>query len=595
VTRPAALPTIVPAGADSIGYIRVSTEQQAGEMRTSLPEQRRALEDRARTLGRILDPAAVFVDAGISGATAEGRPAFMAMLAYCEENPRAAGDGVILVLNDSRFGRFDDPEEATHWRFVLKKLGWVVRFAEGDDVTDVFARGVIRFIGSAQASEYRANLKRTAKRASRATAAEGRWQNRAPLGYRRLATRSDGSQRVLEASQRKADDEVTRLTPGPAIEQEIVRFVFESYAAGDMTLGKLVLQMQSRWPSKRWSVPTLNAVLKNEVYVGDVIWCRRPHDKSEQRKHRVRPREEWVIVRDAHPALIGRELFAEVQTRLALNKRETRATVGGYPLSGMIKCATCGSGIVGGGGRRGPVNDPDRYRFYRDGAAYKIPNPCPGLIVTLRKRWLEPTIVREIAKVVEDARVQSIIIEELDRALEALFDTTAARRAQLAKEREQLLAKRARIVSAIAGNTLTSAEAAPTMTEIRAQVSSAEAELERMQFSERQAAGISQIRDRLVAMARDFGSSALRAGGSQLRELIRPWLASAEYSKDTRTITLKIRRIPDVMGLPGGDSVWNQMSRAREVRKTKQTGLIVTRRIKVPPITNPGRKRRKAG
>jgi DNA invertase Pin-like site-specific DNA recombinase len=193
MTDPSALPLF-----DTLEYRRVSTEQQAGDDRTSLGEQHRANMELARKLGRVLDPRAVFEDPGVSGATAEGRPGFMAMVRYCEAHPRPrSAPGVILVLNDSRFGRFDDPEEATHWRFVLKRLGWHVRFAEGDDVEDGIARGVLRFIGSAQASEYRANLKRTARRASRATAEQGRWQNEAPIGYRRLATRTDGSQRVL--------------------------------------------------------------------------------------------------------------------------------------------------------------------------------------------------------------------------------------------------------------------------------------------------------------------------------------------------------------------------------------------------------------
>lgn len=597
MTPLASTPTAVPAGADCVGYIRVSTEQQAGDARTSLPEQRRALIERARTMGRVLDSSAVFVDAGISGATAEGRPAFMALLSFCEAHPRSAGDGVILVLNDSRFGRFDDPEEATHWRFVLKRLGWVVRFAEGDDVVDGIGRSVMRLIGSAQASEYRANLKRTAKRATRATAEQGRWQNRAPLGFRRLATRTDGAQRILEAGQRKSEDEVTRLTPGPAEEQEIIRFAFETYAAGQVSLGKLVMQLRERWPARPWVAATLNPMLKNPAYVGDVVWCRRPHDKADRKRARVRPREEWVIVTDAHPALVSREVFAEVQRRLAMNKKETRATAGGYPLSGMITCATCGLPFTGGGGRVGPEHDRDRYRAYRDSSVYKIPNPCKGLISTLNKRWVEPAVVRAIAGVVSDERVQRIIVEELDRALEAMFDTTAARRAQLTKERKDLLARRARLVDAVAKETFSASEAASAMTELRAKIASTESELERLQFSQRQASAVSDLRDRLVQMAADFEGTALRAGGTALRELVRPWLASAVYSKDTRTITLRIRRIPDVMGLPGGDSVWNQMSRARESGKTTKGGLIVTRRIKVPPLIRKGDKhpRRRVG
>jgi DNA invertase Pin-like site-specific DNA recombinase len=234
---------------DTLGYVRVSTEQQATEQKTSLTDQRRLIVDKARAMGRVLEAAAIFEDAGVSGATAEGRPAFMAMLRYCESNPRPAkAIGMIFVLNDSRFGRFDDPEEATHWRFVLKRLGWRVRFVEGDEVEDTFARGVIRFIGSAQASEYRANLKRTAKRAARSTAEKGLWQQEAPLGYRRLATRTDGAQRVLEIGQRKADDEVSRLTLGPEEEVEAIRTMFDGYANRHLSLGMLMTDMASRFP-----------------------------------------------------------------------------------------------------------------------------------------------------------------------------------------------------------------------------------------------------------------------------------------------------------------------------------------------------------
>jgi hypothetical protein len=44
------------------------------------------------------------------------------------------------------------------------------------------------------------------------------------------------------------------------------------------------------------------------------------------------------------------------------------------------------------------------------------------------------------------------------------------------------------------------------------------------------------------------------------------------------------------MGLPGGDSVWNHMSRARKTGKTTN-GLTVIRRIKVPRI-QPGDRRK---
>ncbi len=578
---------------DTIGYIRVSTEQQAGEDKTSLAEQRRAITDRAQRLGRVLLPASIFEDPGASGATAEGRPGFMRMLAHCEANPRSArAPGLVLVLNDSRFGRFDDPEEATHWRFVLKKLGWVVRFAEGDEMEDGVARGVMRFIGAAQASEYRANLKRTARRASRSTAAEGRWQTRPPIGYRRLATRHDGAQRVLEEGQRKASDEIVRLALGPESEQELVRWIFAEYGSGRRTLGALARYLHEQHPGRHWSPGTLQALLKNPAYLGDVVWCRRPHDKTERAERRIRDRAEWVVVRDAHPAIVTRELFALAAARLETNRVERRATVGGYPLSGFISCAHCGSPFVGGGGRKGPPGDEDRYRFYVDRGS--IPRRfvdravCRGTVGTLRKRWIEQRVVHEIARVLAHAGVQRIIAEELDRALDEAQGSSTQRRAQLETDHAELGRRRARIVSAIGAGTLTEREATSTLAEIRAKSSALEAEIERTRFAERRSAGMTQLRDRMLVLAADFQTQALRAGGPVLRELVRPWLAGATLNKDTRTLTLKIRTVPDLLGMESSHML-------AQDRGNRNSRLTVTRRIRVPDSPSWAARRRAAG
>src|SRR5207249_4484520 len=107
------------------------TEDQATDRKTSLADQRAALAALASQLGRQLDQ--VFEDAGASGATAEGRRGFTSLVAFCcthARSPRAPG--TVLVLNDSRWGRFRDPEEATYWRVELRRHGWLVRFVEGD-------------------------------------------------------------------------------------------------------------------------------------------------------------------------------------------------------------------------------------------------------------------------------------------------------------------------------------------------------------------------------------------------------------------------------------------------------------------------------
>lgn len=571
---------------DCLGYIRVSTEQQAGDDRTSLPEQRRAITERAVALGRVLLPGAVFEDAGVSGATAEGRPAFMAMLRHCEAHPRgASAPGMIVVLNDSRFGRFEDVRESQHWQFVLAKLGWAVRFVEGDDIEAHMPREIMRLMGAAQATEYRQNLKRTARRASRTTAAEGRWQNEAPLGYRRLATRRDGAQRVLDPGQRKADDEIVRLTLGPIEEQEIVRFIYDAYATGQYSISRLAAVLDERWPRvRKWSKGTLNAFLRNQTYLGDVLWGRRPHDPAERRATRVRDASQWIVVRDAHPAIIDRVTFAVVQSRLASNKRERRATVGGYPLSGMVTCATCGQVFIGGGGRRGPEDDPDRYRFYRDkGALKERPGddvvPCVSPIATLRKRWLEHTLVLEVGKVVREPHIQHVIVEEIDRALDMAQGGHTERRATLERELAQLQASRKRVVDAVASGILLEREATMSLAEQRARIAAVEAELDRTRFAARRTAAMESLRSHFITLAQDFATQALRAQGPALRELVRPWLKRAVYDKTTRLLTLTIRKVPEVMGMSDGMLLHEQ---PRQDGQKRSRRLYVVRRIRVP-------------
>jgi site-specific DNA recombinase len=542
---------------DTLGYIRVSTEQQATDQKTSLADQRKAITQRATQVGRVLEASAVFEDAGKSGATADGRPAFMAMLAHCQANPRPASNrGKIFVLNDSRFGRFDDPEDATYWRIVFKKLGWLVEFCESDDVQDPVARGVLRFIGSAQASEYRANLKRTAKRSARSTAERGLWQQEAPFGYRRVGTRADGATRVLEIGQRKAQDEESRLTQGPEQEQRAVRWMFESYAGGGLSLGALAREMAIQFPSRKWSRSTVGATLRNPAYTGDVIWCRRVTDKIERLERTVRDRSEWVVTLDAHPPLVTRELFEAVKVRMASNKRLTTATVGGYPLTGLITCDQCGKHFAGGGGKRGPPHDIDRHRFYKDtGGTMRVP-VCSPPITTLRKRWLEETVIAAVSRAAADPKVQSLIRAELERVFLSASRSDGDKRAAMESEGKRLLERQKRLVDAITNGTVTEAEARSKLADIRVQISANDSEIHRIQFADRSPISTQEEIERIIANAQNVPAQLKRLSGAALREVIRPWIAKAVIDKKKRLLTLTLWRIP------GAETVFQLNNRA---------------------------------
>jgi hypothetical protein len=80
---------------------------------------------------------------------------------------------------------------------------------------------------------------------------------------------------------------------------------------------------------------------------------------------------------------------------------------------------------------------------------------------------------------------------------------------------------------------------------------------------------------RSARLAAEFETQALRCTGAALRELVRPWLAGATLNKHARVLTLRIRRVPDVLGMESS----TMLARDGQVHNSR---LVVTRRIKVP-------------
>ncbi len=520
-------------GVDAVGYVRVSTERQAGEVFTSLHDQQVAIEVLAKRLG--VTVGRWYRDEGASGATVAKRPAFRDLLATCQESPRLSQTpGFVLVLNDSRFGRFDDPDEAAALRFELRQFGWVVRFAENDDSADTTTRSVMRAIGSAQASEYRRNLMRNSRRGMRGAASQGFWTREAPFGYRREVVHPADRRRTLEVGVPKAGDEKVRLTPHDA-EAEIVRRMFSQYSSGMHTLGTLVRELDQRAPGRAWSRRTVQAILRNVVYLGEVRGGTHAGVIDE-----TGPVESFGKL-DAHAPIVSQEMFDSVQSRLTLNRQQTRASRADYLLSGLVRCSDCGRSYTGGGGVH--------WKFYKDaGGTARVPM-CQGPIGTVGRAILDQAVLKLLAKEIAGPSIRTAIERALDEQLGALSNRTLDTSASLARQRQRLERQRDNLVALLADGTLSKAEAGPRLERVRADLARCEASAQQTKFAGRAATVAQSERDRILALARDFPAMAKRLTGPALRELVRPWLADAQFSKRTRRLVVWIHRLPAIGGL----------------------------------------------
>lgn len=541
-----------------VGYLRVSTDGQATDDKTSLADQARAIESAAKRRG--LEIGHWFRDAGASGATVDGRPQFRALLASCEAHPRTGARGVVLSLNDSRWGRFPDPNESGYWQFHLSRLGWDVRFAEGDDVDDVMARGVMRFIGAAQASEYRLALQRNVRRGVRGSAELGFWtRGEAPFGFRRRVVVPVGRERTLELGQHKAEDERVALVPHEP-EAVVVRALFERYAAGICSLLSLATWADAEFPGNDLSRRTVQRILGNRVYLGAVLSGPVTAKRGEEYgKH------------DAHEALVSPDLFDRVQVQLRANFKKPQKPASDYLVSGLVACTVCGH-TYNGGGYGSKRADGSRCRFYRCGSHSfdRLHAGCPGPLGTISKHFLEDAVIGTIAAELAKPSTQSRIAAAVDRYLASTVTDTGQARESARRELARLEKRRDNLVAAVADGTLQRQEVADQLVTIRAQIEQATAAVQRLAFRRRQDAAATSERDQLLALASHFGEAVKTVAPSEVRALVRPWLASATFDKRTRQLTLAIRRVP---------AIPNLLPTPRLGRKGRKQDVVVRRMV----------------
>lgn len=111
---------------------------------------------------------------------------------------------------------------------------------------------------------------------------------------------------------------------------------------------------------KDWTNPSVNYILRNEIYAGWIRWGYRKTKKKLQDGEikTSNPRcEDYVLSRGLHPAIVSQEVFDQAQ--LLLKRNPSRPGPRDYPLKnplgGLVKCALCGRNMV-----RRPYNKSGR-------------------------------------------------------------------------------------------------------------------------------------------------------------------------------------------------------------------------------------------
>ncbi len=301
------------------GYVRVSTDKQD---ELSPDSQEKLLREYAQKNNVIL--VNIFHEIGISGRTADKRPAFQEMIssAKCKEHPI----DVILVWKYSRFAR--NQEESIVYKSLLKKQHNVDVVSVSEPLIDGPFGSLIERIIEWMDEYYSIRLSGEVFRGMKENALRGAYQARPPLGYQ-----------VIESGKPPV------IVPEEAI---IIKMIFSLYVDERKSFFEIArylnLYGHKTSRNKNFETRSVEYIIQNPTYCGMIRW-----NRTENASTRIKDKNEWIVADGEHEGIISKELYQQAQHiyKSTYSPTGTRpASTYKHWLSGLLKCPTCGRSLT---------------------------------------------------------------------------------------------------------------------------------------------------------------------------------------------------------------------------------------------------------
>ncbi|MDI1328340.1 MAG: recombinase family protein [Brevundimonas sp.] len=294
-------------------YLRMSTDKQ----RYSIESQAALIAEYAAARG--YEVVASYEDAARSGVTIRKRDGLKALL---RDVMNGAPFSTILVVDVSRWGRYQDPDQAAHYEFMCREAGVQVRYcAEEFPDDDSPTAALIKSVKRVMAAEYSRQLSDRCRAALRRhMLAGGKGGGHPPYGFSRQIFNGDGSPGgILTVGERRSRyNQTVRLVQGPEEEVRAVRLIFKLFVSQMHGATKIAHNLNAKGiPYRRegpWNYDRVIYVLKNEIAMG-VYAFNRTYWRLGRDAVRFPP-SEWLRVRVA-PPIVSQSTFQAARKKLA--------------------------------------------------------------------------------------------------------------------------------------------------------------------------------------------------------------------------------------------------------------------------------------
>ncbi len=182
--------------------------------------------------------------------------------------------------------------------------------------------------------------------------------------------------------------------------------------------------------SAKWSVETVIRILKNEMYTGTMVQGKSRKINYKVKKSMPIDKDDWITVEGTHDAIVSKEKFDAVQELMNLDTRTAPGKSIVYPLSGYVKCGTCGQNMI----RRTTSKKGKKY-YYFHCSTYKNGGECTSHLI--RDTKVTDAVLNAIQKQIEVLdKIETVMAWVKDYPNELICIKTLDK--QLAKLKEEI-------------------------------------------------------------------------------------------------------------------------------------------------------------
>lgn len=292
-------------------YVRMSTDHQ----KYSTENQADAIREYANR--HHIEIIETYTDSGKSGLSLDGRDSLKRLIDDVQTG--VAQFNMILVLDVTRWGRFQDADESAYYEYICRRAGIDVQYvAEQFENDGSPVSTIVKGVKRAMAGEYSRELSAKVF-AGQCRLIELGYRQGGPAGYglRRVLIDEHGEQKAMlkRGEHKSLQTDRVILVPGPPEEVETVRWIYKAFTEDGMQERQIMAILNERGIvtdlGRAWTRNTVHEVLTNEKYIGNNVFNRTSFKLK--KRHVENTPDMWVRADGVFEAIVEPQYYYTAQ------------------------------------------------------------------------------------------------------------------------------------------------------------------------------------------------------------------------------------------------------------------------------------------